>query len=74
MIVDTLPPDIDICQYMRVTATPIAVLEPTSPVACCAPVGDGAGATFVLELGAMTSCERSGTSPRAAPRARVRVS
>jgi len=41
MIVDTLPPDIDICQYMRVTATPIAVLEPTSPVACCAPVGDG---------------------------------
>ncbi len=40
-----------------------------------APVGDGAGATFVLELGAMTSCERSGgASPRAAPRARVRVS
>jgi len=36
-----------------------------------APVGDGAGATFVLELGAMTSCERSGA---ASPRARVRVS
>jgi len=40
-----------------------------------APVGDGAGATFVLELGAMASCERSGgDSRRAAPRARVRVS
>jgi len=39
-----------------------------------APVGDGAGATFVLELGAMTSCERTGTGPRAAPRARIRVS
>jgi len=36
-----------------------------------APVGDGAGATFVLELGAMTSCERSGGT---SPRARVRVS
>ena len=40
-----------------------------------APVADGAGATFVLELGAMTSCERAGgASPRAAPRARVRES
>ena len=39
-----------------------------------APAGDGAGATFVLELGAMTSCERAGTGPRAAPRARIRVS
>ena len=36
-----------------------------------APVGNGPGATFVLELGAMTSCERSGG---ASPRARVRVS
>ena len=38
-----------------------------------APVGDGAGATFVLEMGAMTSCTRS-AAPRATPRARVRVS
>jgi uncharacterized protein YkwD len=38
-----------------------------------APAGDGAGATFVLEAGAMTSCARSTTS-RATPRARVRVS
>ena len=39
-----------------------------------APAGEGAGATFVLELGAMTSCDRAGTGPRAAPRARIRVS
>jgi uncharacterized protein YkwD len=40
-----------------------------------APVGDAAGATFVLELGALTACERgAGESPRATPRARVRVS
>ena len=38
-----------------------------------APVGDGAGATFVLEMGAMTSCTLS-AAPRSTPRARVRVS
>lgn len=35
-----------------------------------APTGDGAGATFVLEMGAMTPCARD----RAAPRAKIRVS
>ena len=35
------------------------------------PVGDGSGATFVLELGAMTAC---GPADAAAPRARIRVS
>jgi uncharacterized protein YkwD len=40
-----------------------------------APVGDGDGATFVLELGALRGCELAGgDGPRAAPRARVRVS
>src|SRR5262245_7130741 len=36
-----------------------------------APGGDGAGATFVLELGAMTDCERSGAG---SSRARIRAS
>ncbi len=35
-----------------------------------APTGDGAGATFVLEMGAMTACARD----RASTRARIRVS
>jgi len=35
-----------------------------------APTGDGAGATFVLEMGAMTPCARERTGPRA----RIRVS
>jgi uncharacterized protein YkwD len=35
-----------------------------------APTGDGAGATFVLEMGAMTPCARD----RAGPRAKIRVS
>jgi uncharacterized protein YkwD len=39
-------------------------------VAGRAPVGDGTGATFVLELGATMPC---GRSERAAPRARVRA-
>jgi uncharacterized protein YkwD len=40
------------------------------------PAGEGQGATFVLEMGAMIACERSGArgSVRAAPRARIRVS
>jgi uncharacterized protein YkwD len=39
------------------------------------PTGDGAGATFVLELGAMAPCAAAGTggAARATPRARVRV-
>jgi uncharacterized protein YkwD len=37
-----------------------------------APTGDGTGATFVLELGTMLSCDRP--DGRAAPRARIRVS
>jgi uncharacterized protein YkwD len=42
-----------------------------------APVGDGRGATFVLELGAMRPCEGEDggdAAPRAASRARVRAS
>jgi uncharacterized protein YkwD len=45
-----------------------------------APAGGGSGATFVLELGAMTACEGGARSraarraaPRAAPRSRIRV-
>jgi uncharacterized protein YkwD len=38
-----------------------------------APTGDGTGATFVLELGAMTACDRPGAT-RAESRARIRVS
>jgi uncharacterized protein YkwD len=40
------------------------------------PAGEAAGATFVLEMGAMIACERPGPlgSARAAPRARIRVS
>src|SRR4051794_26476906 len=34
-----LPRDIDICQYVHMRE-PIAVLEPTSAVACCAPIAD----------------------------------
>jgi uncharacterized protein YkwD len=41
-----------------------------------APTGDGPGATFVLELGAMTACGPAGAggTVRAKPRARIRVS
>jgi uncharacterized protein YkwD len=41
-----------------------------------APTGDGSGATFVLELGAMVPCRASGAggTVRATPRARIRVS
>jgi uncharacterized protein YkwD len=40
------------------------------------PAGEAAGATFVLEMGAMIACERSGPrgAARATPRARIRVS
>lgn len=34
-----LPRDIDVCQYVRVRQ-PVPVLEPTSAVACCAPIAD----------------------------------
>jgi uncharacterized protein YkwD len=41
-----------------------------------APMGDGSGATFVLELGAMTACGPAGAggTVRATPRARIRIS
>jgi uncharacterized protein YkwD len=41
-----------------------------------APTSDGSGATFVLELGAMTTCGPAGAggAVRATPRARIRVS
>src|SRR4051812_49776079 len=42
-------------------------------VAGRAPAGDGAGATFVLELGATMACARSEGGERGAPRARVRT-
>jgi uncharacterized protein YkwD len=42
-------------------------------VAGRAPVGDGAGATFVLELGATMACARSDRGASGAPRARVRA-
>jgi hypothetical protein len=42
-------------------------------IAVRAPVGDGAGATFVLELGATMPCARTERGERAAPRARVRA-
>jgi uncharacterized protein YkwD len=38
-----------------------------------APTPDGAGATFVLELGAMTPCAEPRTALRAKPRVRVRA-
>jgi uncharacterized protein YkwD len=40
-----------------------------------APTGDGSGATFVLEMGAMAACGAAGPSGtvRATPRARIRV-
>jgi len=41
-----------------------------------APVGDGSGATFVLEMGSVTACGGAGAGarPRATLRARIRVS
>jgi uncharacterized protein YkwD len=42
-------------------------------VAGGAPVGDDAGATFVLELGATMPCARTQRGARAAPRTRVRA-
>src|SRR3954468_13502391 len=42
-------------------------------VAGSAPVGEVAGATFVLELGATMACARSGGGASGAPRARVRA-
>ena len=38
-----------------------------------APTPDGAGTTFVLELGAMTPCAEPRTALRAKPRVRVRA-